>query len=107
MHNPYRGGTADVWYSGPDGDLWIEYKYVEKLPRSEAIRPDLTPLQKRWLNARHDEGRTVAVILGTPDGGVIYQDKDWSIPQSTEQLEARMVTLRELAKWITSKTGVT
>ena len=26
MNNPYRGGTADWWYSGRRADLWCEYK---------------------------------------------------------------------------------
>lgn len=105
LHNSYRGGMADVWYSGPGRDLWVEYKYIEKLPRSDEIVPNLTPLQRRWLNSRHDEGRHVAVILGTPDGGVIYRDKEWMIPRSREELEALMKGHREVARWIRHFTG--
>lgn len=105
MNNPYRSGTADVWYSGNRGDLWVEYKYIERIPRSAEILPDLTPRQRRWLNARSDEGRNVAVILGTPTGGVIYRNKDWSAPLSTEQLIERVQAKDELARWIYSQVG--
>jgi hypothetical protein len=59
MHNPYRGGTPDVWYSGKLRDLWIEYKWGKNKPRK---------LQKDWITKRRAEGRTVWVVTGTPDG---------------------------------------
>jgi hypothetical protein len=105
MCNPYRSGTADVWYSGDRGDLWVEYKYIERIPRSAEILPDLTPRQRRWLNARSDEGRNVAVILGTPTGGVIYRNKEWSVPLTVEQLIERVRPKDELARWIYSQVG--
>jgi hypothetical protein len=105
LHNAYRGGMADVWYSGPGRDLWIEYKYIEKLPRSDEIVPNLTPLQRRWLNSRYDEGRHIAVILGTADGGVIYRDKAWITPKSHTELQALMVGHRDIAQWIRCFTG--
>lgn len=106
MNNPWRAGTADVWYSGDRGDLWIEYKFIERIPRSAEILPDLTPRQKRWLNNRFDEGRNVAVVLGTPAGGVIYRNKEWDSPLTSSQLEARVMSRQELAQWIISQTGV-
>lgn len=69
MHNPYRGGTPDVWYSGPGGDLWIEYKW-QTWPKSNLIVPELSPLQNDWLTRRRNEGRRVGVIVGTPKGAV-------------------------------------
>lgn len=106
MNNPWRAGTPDVWYSGDLGDLWIEYKYVTKLPISAEIRPDLTPRQSRWLNNRFDEGRNVAVVLGTPDGGVIYRNKEWDKPLSITDIEERLQTREDIARWITNQVGV-
>ena len=48
MHNPYRGGTFDVWYSGNKADIWVEYKYDDNW---------LSPLQAKWGRGRHAEGR--------------------------------------------------
>jgi hypothetical protein len=105
MNNPWRAGTPDVWYSGDRGDLWIEYKFIERIPRSKDILPDLTPRQKRWLNNRFEEGRNVAVVLGTPTGGVIYRDKAWLIPLDQQALTDLLVPKDEIARWIFSQVG--
>lgn len=105
MNNPWRAGTADVWYSGSRGDLWVEYKFIERVPRSKEILPDLTPRQRRWLNNRFDEGRNVAVVLGTPEGGVIYRNKEWNRPLDHETLSGLIVPRDEIARWIFSQAG--
>lgn len=105
MNNPWRAGTADVWYSGDRGDLWIEYKFIERIPRSAEILPDLTPRQKRWLNNRYDEGRNTAVVLGTPTGGVIYRNKEWIRPLDHVALSGLVVPRDEIARWIFSQVG--
>ena len=106
MYNPLRSGTPDVYYSGDVGDLWVEYKFVPRIPRSAEILPDLTPRQRRWLNDRFAEGRNVAVVLGTPDGGVIYRNKEWNTPLSSTELKARLVPKEGVAQWIKSQVGV-
>lgn len=106
MNNPWRAGTPDVYYSGDVGDLWVEYKFIERIPRSKEILPELTPRQSRWLNNRYDEGRNVAVVLGTPLGGVIYRNKEWLTPLDSEALEALVIPRKEVALWILSQVGV-
>lgn len=106
MSNPWRSGTPDVWYSGDRGELWVEYKFIERIPRTEEILPDLTPLQSRWLNNRFDEGRNVAVVLGTPTGGVIYRNKQWLVPLGHGALAQLLVPKDEIARWIFSQVGV-
>lgn len=105
MNNPWRSGTADVWYSGERGDLWVEYKFIERIPKSAEILPDLTPRQRRWVNNRFDEGRNVAVILGTPTGGVIYRNKEWMHPKDNQTLSGLLVPKDEIARWIFSQVG--
>lgn len=106
MNNPWRAGTADVWYSGGIGDLWVEYKFIERIPKSAEIAPDLTPRQKRWINDRHDEGRNVAVVLGTPTGGVIYRNQEWMRPLDHVTLAGLIVSKDAIARWIYSQVGV-
>lgn len=105
MYNPYRSGTADVWYSGKDGDLWIEYKYIPKIPKKIEIIPALTDRQVKWLNDRYAETRNIAVVLGCPDGGVIYTHRSWTIPMQPSEWIDCIVSRKELAEWIRSKTG--
>lgn len=105
MNNPFRSGTADVWYSGSLGDYWIEYKYLPKIPESTEIKPDLSPRQRDWLNDRRSEGRRVAVILGSPDGAVIYTNGEWMQPLSKAQVVARLHTRQQVADWIRDQVG--
>lgn len=73
-HNAYVGGIPDVWYSGPKSDLWIEYKFIKsRNPRNQVV-PDLSKLQLRWITGRNRDGRSVWVVIGNPDGGVILTD---------------------------------
>lgn len=105
MSNPYRGGTADDWYDGPAGDLWVEYKYSETIPklldlRTQTTSPKLSKLQQRWLEARHVNGRNVAVIVGFKEGGVIMRNSEWLEEWTREDLQARLKTRKEIAQWI-------
>lgn len=75
MHNAYRGGTPDVWYSGPRGDLWVEYKWATG---KKLKAPALSSLQLDWITKRRAEGRNVAVIVGTPRGAFLWMHKNSS-----------------------------
>lgn len=78
MHNPYRGGTADVWYSGKR-DAWIEYKWINSVPKKGVLIPDLSGLQKLWLGRRFSEGRTVFVVVGCPMGAIVFSNPaEWT-----------------------------
>lgn len=100
MNNPYRGGTADSWYSGRRADLWVEYKWMPYVPKTTALKPDLTALQRQWLNRRYEEGRNVSVVLGCPDGAVIYTGGTWDIAIDTALCLALLAGRRTVASWI-------
>jgi hypothetical protein len=105
MANPYRGGTADVWYSGDRADQWVEYKYVPKLPVRAALVAGLSELQKDWLRKRHGEGRNVAVVVGSKNGAIILTAPDeWEAALSPVECQRRLVSREELATWITTRT---
>lgn len=86
MHNPYRGGTADVWYSG-EYDAWIEYKWINSVPKKGVLKPDLSSLQKLWLSGRYLEGRNVLVVVGCPLGAIVFSNPaDWEDGVKVEKL---------------------
>lgn len=97
-HNQYNGGIPDVWYSGRAGDLWAEYKFIV-IPKRDDTRVDigLSELQKNWLTSRHAEGRTVAVIVGSKDGGVIFSGVDWATECTAKSFRSLMLPRKELA----------
>ncbi len=97
-HNQYNGGIPDVWYSGPAGDLWVEYKFIAVPKRPETvIKIDLSELQRAWLTARHAEGRSVAVVVGSKEGGVWFGGVDWSRQINAKEFCGLLVKRQELA----------
>lgn len=106
MNNPYVGGIPDCWYSGNSGDLWIEYKWIPRVPQRGVVSPLklLSPLQAKWLTERHAEGRSVGVIVGCPTGGVILHGITWQQELPAKQFNALVVSRLDLAQWIESQT---
>jgi len=105
--NAYRAGTPDVLYSGDEGVMWVEYKYLPKLPTRVPLELDLTSLQARWLANRSSEGRHVAVILGLPEGGIVFDNLTWrpTSPFLLAKLRLSILSRAALARWITSVVG--
>lgn len=106
MHNMYAAGLADSWYSNcGKGDLWVEYKWLAKLPVRVPIRPYnlLEQSQVDWLDSRLKEGRNVAVIIGWKDGGVVLTDGGWNHDISVADFVERTMKRKELAEWIGSQ----
>lgn len=105
-HNEYVGGVADSWYSGQVGDLWIEYKFIviPKRPTT-LIVPALSSLQKVWCRDRWREGRDVNVIVGSKEGGFIFDcPYEWEFGCTTETFKELMRTRKQLAAYIESRT---
>lgn len=114
MNNPYSSGTADDWYSGDKADLWVEYKFLPKIPPMVGVwlvnpyvkKPMLSKLQTEWLNGRHKEGRSVAVIVGDGEskGGAILLNQEWNQHFTAEAFRDRLVPRQAIAQWITQVT---
>ena len=94
-------GVPDAWYSGPGGDVWVEYKYLPNQPK-RSTNIGLSANQIHWLNHRYNEGRVVAVIVGTPKGAYVLTDQQWADrlnPTVTEQTDYKGAAL-----WIEHQT---
>lgn len=110
-HNEYNGGIADCWYSGEKSDLWVEYKHIVVPKRPDTLidlcaakNPALSPLQQKWLRDRLAEGRSVRVIVGSPEGGVILSDLAWELPMPAKKFRELALTRKEIAEWIATYT---
>ena len=91
-------GTPDYYYEGFKSVVWIEYKYVQKLPaRFDMVDPScrfkLSPLQRRWLNRAVKNQVRVAVVLGSEEGALIIEKGRWeeTIITHTNRLANRIV----------------
>ena len=97
-HNQYHGGIPDCWYSGPAGDLWIEYKFIVLPKRDDTtITIDLSALQQDWLRKRSAEGRKLGVIVGSKDGGVWFPNLAWENPLKTADFRKQSQSRSDLA----------
>jgi hypothetical protein len=105
-NNEYVAGVADVWFSGQKNDLWIEFKFLKKLPVRAPIRPYelLSPLQSQWLRDRHNEGRNVAVVIGCKRKreyeGIILRNLEWERDIFPQDFDALIVSKSELVSFI-------
>ena len=75
INDAYHGGVPDVFYSGPGGHCFVEYKYKKELPKrhNTFIKFGVTAQQCALLNARKDEGVPVFVALGVGKS-VVFND---------------------------------
>jgi len=103
MHNIYRGGTPDFWYSGNKDDLWVEYKWIPKLPVKAAVKVNLSMLQTLWLADAFEKGRNVCVIVGSPKGCAILTDGAWKLNVSHNEFRHSELAV---ARWLIEKLHV-
>lgn len=106
MANPYRGGTADCWYSN-DRDLWVEWKFIDLPVRDDTIidltagkEPELSHLQQQWITRRQAEGRNVWVIVGCKGGGVVMRDRQWARAWRTDDFRFEIQSRGDIAQAI-------
>lgn len=104
-NNPYKGGIPDVFYTGEYGDLWVEYKYIPKVPKTATVIPKLSALQLLWLRRRAAEGRNVAVIVGCPQGGVVIPIEAWESGVSAKFFAQNIMPVSKVACWIHNHVG--
>ena len=108
-NNDYTSGVPDVWFSGAKGDLWVEFKFVSKLPSRVPLRPYdlLSSLQEKWLRERYEEGRNVAVIIGCKRNnhleGFILRDLAWEKDIQPNEFNALILSKSELVAFITEQ----
>lgn len=111
-HNQYNAGIADVWYSGVNKDLWVEYKFIVIPKRDSTVidlvdgkDPSISVLQQEWLKNRNAEGRNVGVIVGSKEGGVWFPNTSWDFTYTAGQFREWVDTRQRLADFINSFVG--
>ena len=104
IHDNYAGGVPDAYYSGNKADLWVEYKWVQAFPKRAPVNPKLSELQRDWLRRHHAHGRNVAVIIASPEGGVIYPGISWDTPQPIDQ--HTLYKPKGVAEWLVAQVNL-
>ena len=101
IHDTFTGGVPDVMYGGPSGILFVEYKYVPKLPVKDStlIKTTLAPNQIQWLNRMKDCNQKTAVIIGIEKNAIILA-KSFTANITKEYYNEHRVTIPELCLFI-------
>lgn len=94
----FTAGVPDCWLSGSLEDLWLELKYVQKLPPIVDPTKLLSTLQQEWLVRRHGEGRHVGVLIGSPDGHLYFPGLSWQSSVSREKWIQSSMTTKQIAE---------
>lgn len=105
INDNFQGGVADAYYSKRNGgDLWIEYKYLSSLPKraSTIVNYGLSALQIMWLNERLLDGRTVSVIVGSPQGHLVLEKGAWEHQMNKETFTRNAVESPAVVAYILS-----
>ena len=94
-----------MWYCSHHEPLYLfaEYKYLKSLPKKAdtIVKAKLSSQQKTWLINRHNAGIEVAVILGSPEGGVLFRDPTEAAEGITKQIfTERMLPPKKIAQEI-------
>ena len=71
MANPYRRGTPDVYYEGPKGCLWVEYKFLKRIPSQFYYTDILSPFQVKWIKRAISNNVKCAIVVGHFSKGII------------------------------------
>lgn len=105
IHDTYAGGVPDAFYSGKYRYLFVEYKFLNKLPKRDTTLVDLTKPsvlsfnQQQWLHERHCHNISTAVIIGTQLGSVIMPDLTWQTPLAAQYFKNSRTT-KDVAHWV-------
>jgi hypothetical protein len=83
INDPYHGGVPDAFYSGKHQHCFIEYKYIDKLPKKETskISINLSEQQRACLQKHLDHNIDAFVVVGSKD--LIYTTQDFSLKEIT------------------------
>jgi len=101
----FVAGVPDCWLSGSEEDLWLELKYVQKLPPIVDSTKLLTALQQQWLAERYAEGRRVGALIGSSDGHLFFSGLSWQKPISREKWIQTGMTTKEMADFLVERLG--
>lgn len=102
IHDTFAGGVPDSFYAGPAGILFVEYKYIKKLPVRDntLLKTSLSVNQIQWLNRMTDFNQRAAVVIGCEDTAVILLDKQWTTNISKSYYIEHAIPRKSVATWI-------
>jgi hypothetical protein len=88
-------------YSGPAGVLFVEYKYIQQLPKRDTtvLKTSLSLLQVQWLDRMAISAHAV-LIIGAGNNNAIILSRDFSQKVSKLRFLKEAVSRPDVADYI-------
>ncbi len=110
INDNFAGGVPDAFYRFKDPvegqrPLWIEYKYLKALPKRKTtiVKPDFSALQRKWLTEAHVSGEQAFGVVGVGKQVYIVEVSELEIGLPCNEVEGRLISREDCAKWILGK----
>ena len=103
INDPYHGGVADTFYSGPKGHCFIEYKYIEELPAKSTskLKFNLSAQQRIWLTQQANNNIFTYAVLGSRDQ--VYVSEDFTLEHLTlEEFNKEAIPFKTFIEGLTN-----
>jgi len=102
INDVYAGGVADAFYCDVGGVLFCEYKYLPRPPvrPGTVIVPKLSSSQALWLKSRFEQNVPVVVVLGTPQGNIMFTGLSWEAGVHRQELDEYGLSQKAIARII-------
>lgn len=97
-------GTPDRYFDGRHSDLWVEFKMLKAMPRSNVIAGGYTALQREWMERRWYNGGNVVGVVGLPNRTAAIQRSPLEWRNGTPVATA--ISLKDVALWIIDYCGL-
>ena len=83
INDPYHGGVPDAFYSGQSKHCFIEYKYVQTLPKKDTsnISINLSAQQRACLQKHLNHKIPAFVVVGSED--LVYVTQNFTLEKIT------------------------
>lgn len=101
----FTAGVPDCWLSGSEDDLWLELKYLQKVPPMVDPKALLSELQQDWLRKRYAEGRRVGVLIGSVDGHVYFPGLSWEEAMTRGTFTQQSQSTKDIAEMLIEGLG--
>lgn len=103
INDNFAGGVPDAWFLGKGTTLWIEFKFLQELPKKgdTVLKPNLSKQQALWLSKLYNAEQPCAVVIGLPKEAIIIVDPMiWERGMLTKQARKNLITHDNLVEWI-------
>jgi hypothetical protein len=94
--------VPDAFYGGPNGVLWIEYKFLQKLPIRDTtqIKVNLSPLQVNWLTQLSECHQNAVAIVAIGANAVILRAPFWCGTITKQRFLDDAMSKKQIANFI-------